>query len=166
MKDIRSWTDKQLANLENNYLKKQAETGGPFSLAEVRLEILRRLPSPMDKVEVARKIVELAKATEDHLTTYGELWSSLNPDQDWKGNATQQIVANSLGQVIAYCVDNDMPILTTLVVRASNRQLSDEAVGHIYNESRSLGVQTGPDPKAFVANQRDLAIAWTEFPDE
>ena len=83
--DISSLSDKQLANLENNYRAKGLETGGPYSLAEVRLEKLRRMPTFLDTIAVARTIVELSQASEDNLTTFGELWKHLNPGQPWKG---------------------------------------------------------------------------------
>jgi len=54
--DIRSWTDAQLANLENNYLAKGAEVGGKFSLAEVRLEKLRRQPSTSIDLRNAKSV--------------------------------------------------------------------------------------------------------------
>ncbi|GFM28601.1 hypothetical protein [Novosphingobium sp. PY1] len=166
MREISELSDKELTALENNYIEKRLESGGPYSLAEVRLEKMRRLPTTLDPVLVARKIVELAKGSSDHLTTYGDLWKSINPDQPWKGNATQQIVANALGRVIAYCVTNGLPILTTLVVRGSSRRLSDEAIGHICSEAKALGVAIGPDPKDFVEKQREAAIRLTEFPME
>jgi len=165
MADITSWTDRQLNNLEKNYISAGKDAGGPFTLAEVKLEKLRRLPSQLDTLTVARKIVELAKQSEDGLTTYGELWTSINPDQEWKGNAAQQIVANALGRVIAYCVKNQLPILTVLVVQAGKRELSDKAVENICREASSLGVAVGSDPKAFVRDQRKAAINLTQFPD-
>ena len=74
MADIIGWTDRQLNNLEKNYISAGKDSGGQFTLAEVKLEKLRRLPSHLDTVTVTRKIVELAKKSEDGLTTYGELW--------------------------------------------------------------------------------------------
>ncbi|AOL22595.1 hypothetical protein Ga0102493_111569 [Erythrobacter litoralis] len=164
MPDISSLSDKQLTNLEKNYLANGVEVGGPYSLAEVRLESLRRTPSALDPVAVAKAIVELARASEDNLTTYGELWNRISPGQPWKGNATQKAVANALTRVVAYCVTHKMPIITVLVVRTDQRDLSELAVENICREAQELGVDTGPDPKAFIEAQRVAAMALADFP--
>lgn len=163
---IQDLSAQQLNNLENNYLAKGVTVGGRYTLAEVRLEKLRRLPSTLDTVATAQRIIELANASDDGLTTYGELWASFNPDKPWKGNATQQIVGNALGRVTAYCITNKMPIITTLVVRSGSRTLSDEAIINITNEARGLGVETGSDPRVFVESQMAAAKALTQFPSE
>lgn len=164
MADISSLSDKQLANLENNYFAKGVETGDLYSLAEVRIEKLRRMPTTLDTVAVARTIVGLSKASDDNLTTYGELWKHLNPGQPWKGNATQQLVTNALARVLAYCVTHGMPIITVLVVRTGERRLSELAIQNIFREAQGLGVQTGPDADAFVFAQRTASIELASFP--
>ena len=70
---------------------------------------------------------------------------------------TLRVVADSLYRVIHYCVTNDLPILTVLVVRSNNRKLSGDAVKNIYNECRDLGVDVGLDPDAFVQTQIELS---------
>lgn len=162
--NIRELTDKQLTNLEKNYAAKGLTEGGPFSLAEVRIEKLRRLPTTIDTVALAKRIVELARQSEDGLVTYGELWHFFNPNQEWKGNATQQVLANALGRVVAYCVTRRLPIVTALVVRTGSRKLSPEAVANIYREAKELGVDTGPEPQLFVEEQCDAARKLTSFP--
>lgn len=163
--EIGQLTDRELINLENNYVAKALTTGGRFSLAEVRLEKLRRLPSQLDTVALAKRIVELARQSPDGLTTYGELWKSFHPDAEWKGNATQQILANALGRVVAYCVSEGLPIVTVLVVRTGSRKLSEEAIDNIYEEAVSLGVNAGNSAEEFVAQQTQLAMRLVEFPE-
>lgn len=163
---IQLLSDKQLDNLEANYIRMGVKIGGRYTLAEVRLEKLRRLPSPLDTVAVAQRIVELARASTDGLTTYGELWASFNPDKGWMGNATQQTVANALGRVVAYCISTGMPIVTTLVVRSGSRKLSEDAIMNIFNEAKELGLNTGADPQQFVQRQRAAAMALITFPAE
>jgi hypothetical protein len=107
--------------------------------------------------EVAAKIVELAARSDDGLVTYGDIWKAFCPNIPWEGHKTLRIVANSLGKVIYYCVTNQLPILTVLVVRGGNRKLSSKAIENISRECRELGVNVRPDPKAFVENQIQLS---------
>lgn len=165
-KSIRELTDKELQNIIANYARLGLETGGAYALAEAKLELLHRQPSPFPVVAVAKAIVEQAKKSGDRLTTYGELWQAFNPGKEWRGNADQQVIGKALGRVIAYCVSHGLPILTTLVVQKGPRKLSDKAIGHIFEEAKSLGVDTGPDPKAFVEQQREAAMALTKFPED
>lgn len=160
---IQDLKNEQLANLQANYLKRNATEGAIYTLAEVKIEMMRRLPNPFGVRETAVKIVEMAQASSDGLLTYGELWKAFRPNEPWKGNASGTIMANALGRVAAYCVDNKLPILTTLVVRTSGRKLSPEAIENIYAAAKEWGVDTGPDAKAFVTAQtegaRKLTIA-------
>ena len=108
----------------------------------------------------------MAKISSDGLVTYKQVWNEFKPDQAWQGNASQQQVANALGRVIAYCVDNQIPIVTTLVVRSDTRTHTDQAISHIYNEASSLGVDVGVDAQSFVNDQqhkaRSLKESWTD----
>jgi len=165
---IEDLTDDQLKTLVENYRRNNRTEGGKYSLKEVLLEQRRRTPSPFGTREVAAKIVELARQSNDGFLTYGELWHSFRPDLPWSGHATQQIVAQSLFRVIGYCVRHKLPIITVLVVRGANRQLSPEAVQNIYNECKELGVETGLNPGAFVKDQITMSksLALHDLPDE
>jgi hypothetical protein len=156
---ISDLSDKELENFEAAYRRKNKIEGGKYSLSEILLEMKRRKPSAFGVREVAAKILELASASPDGLVTYGELWAAFRPDIPWSGHKTLRIVADSLGRVIHYCVTNGLPIVTVLVVQASNRRLSSDAIKNISTECRELGVPVGPDPKAFVDDQVRLARA-------
>src|ERR1700687_4789613 len=161
-------TNDQLKTLAENYRRKNRTEGGKYSRKEVLLEQRRRSPSPFGTREVAAKIVELARESNDGFLTYGELWRSFRPDLPWSGHGTQQIVAQSLFRVIGYCVRHQLPIITVLVVRGTSRRLSAEAIQNIYNECKELGVETGPHPEAFVNDQikKAKALALYDLPDE
>ncbi|MDA9478910.1 hypothetical protein XI03_31385 [Bradyrhizobium sp. CCBAU 65884] len=152
-------TDEQLDTFEANYRRVNKTEGGKYSLSEILLEKLRRKPTAFGTREVAAKILELARGSDDGLCTYGQIWSEFRPNAPWEGHKTLSIVASSLGRVVHYCVTNDLPILTTLVVQTGTRQLSEKAIQNIYNDCRELGVRVGPDPDAFVRKQVDLARA-------
>jgi hypothetical protein len=131
--------------------------GGKYSLSEILLEKRRRKPSAFGVREVAAKIIELAAKSEDGLTTYGDIWNAFRPGVPWEGHKTLRIVADSLYRVIHYCVTNQLPILTVLVVRGSNRRLTSEAISNIFNECKELGIDVGTNPKAFVDEQIRLS---------
>ncbi|QIG97184.1 hypothetical protein [Bradyrhizobium sp. 6(2017)] len=154
---IEQLSDEQLDTFESNYRKAKKTEGGKYSLSEILLEKLRRKPAVFGTRQVAAKIIELAQKSEDGLCTYGQIWSEFRPNTPWEGHKTLSVVASSLGRVVHYCVTNDLPILTTLVVQTGTRRLSHEAIQNIYHECRELGVSVGPDPEVFVRTQAELA---------
>jgi hypothetical protein len=165
---IEDLTDDQLDKFAENYRRSKRVEGGKYSLQEILLEQRRRSPSPFGTREVAARILELAKESNDGFLTYGELWRSFRPDSPWSGHGTQQIVARSLYRVIGYCVRHRLPIVTVLVVRGASRRLSPEAVRNVYEECKELGVETGAHPDAFVTEQIKKAkvLALHDLPDE
>src|ERR1700686_3429055 len=116
---IEDLTDDQLENFAANYRRSKRTEGGKYTLSEILLEQRRRSPSPFGTREIAAKILELARQSNDGFLTYGELWQSFRPDSPWLGNGTQRIVAHSLSRVIGYCVRHKLPIITVLVVRGA-----------------------------------------------
>jgi hypothetical protein len=116
----------------------------------VRTEIQRRKPRDFDPREVVRIILEQTRASVDGLTTYGEVWHAMTGGQPWKGNATQSKMGRELAHALAYCHQSGLPIVTVLVVGQSKRTLSDEAIDRICEECAELGLEIGPDRRAFV----------------
>lgn len=152
-------TDQQINTFIANYEKSGKVEGGNFTLSELRLEKQRRIVSPFPPVEIAKAILEMAKTSKDGLVTYKEVWQKFRPNAVWTGNAPRVEMAKALGRVIAYCIDNRLPILTTLVVQGNSRKHSPEAVQNICNEARSYGMDVGVDPLAFVKNEQDRSRA-------
>ncbi|MEO5705821.1 MAG: hypothetical protein ABIT10_02990 [Alteraurantiacibacter sp.] len=142
-----------------NYVSRGLESGGKYALAELKLERLRRVKSPFSPAETARVIVDLARKSNDGLVTYKEVWSVFRPNATWIGNAPRAEMAKALAAVIVYCVDKKLPILTTLVVLASSRNHSTEAIENIYKEAKSLGVETGSNAPEFVKEQQCSSLA-------
>ncbi len=148
-------TDRQVNSFIANYERSGKAEGGKFSLSELLLEKQRRIVSPFPPAETAKTIVEMAQASKDGLVTYKEVWQKFRPNAVWTGNAPRAEMAKALGRVIAYCIDNKLPILTALVVKGSTRSHSPEAVQNICNEARSYGIDVGTDPYGFVKSQQD-----------
>lgn len=158
---IADLTDKQLKTLQANYVSKGLKEGGKYQLSEVLVELLRRRPSKLDTVEVMQAILKLARESKDNRLTYKDLWHHFYPDQEWSGHGTQTVVKNALARVIGYCVTNNLPVITTLVVQGQTRCLSDLAITYIYKECMELGLEVGDNPKHFVdiQIQRSLELA-------
>ncbi|HZQ00784.1 MAG TPA: hypothetical protein VFB13_14675 [Reyranella sp.] len=147
--------------MERRYVEQGRTEGGPYTLFEIRIELRRRLPSTFDPRIVASKIVELAQANPNGLTTYKALWDVLRPGEAWKGHNSQTTLGNALGTVIAYCCQNRLPILTVLVINGSIGALTDKAIFNIAQECRDLGMDTAPNDRAFVERQVEAAKAIT-----
>ena len=158
---ISALSNEQLASFQRNYDVRGVKTGGLYSLAEIKMELLRRSPSDLDPRKVSSRIIELARGSSDGLVTYGELWQDFHPGKTWRGNADQQVIGNALARVVAYCIDRGLPIVTVLVVQQNGRKLSGQAIDNIFNEAKELGVETGADARDFVESEREKALRLT-----
>ncbi|WP_447765298.1 hypothetical protein [Sphingopyxis panaciterrae] len=148
-------TAQQINSFIANYENSGKIEGGKFSLSELRLEKQRRIISPFPPAETAKAIVEMAQTSKDGLVTYKDVWQRFRPNAVWTGNAPRAEMAKALGRVIAYCIDNELPILTALVVKGSTRSHSPEAIQNICNEVRSYGIDVGTEPREFVKGEQD-----------
>lgn len=154
---LERWEIDKIKRMIANYEDKGATKGGVFPLAELHLELRRRIKSDISPVNLAHSIVARAAAAPDGLATYKELWTEFRPGEEWVGNKSQQIIGNALSRVVGYCVRHGLPILTVLVVKTGSRILDSAAVANICNEARTLGVTVGPEPDKFIDRQRELA---------
>lgn len=152
-------TDEQLETMISNYRTRKVTEGGKWTLSTLLLEKRRRKPAIFPPRQLAEAIIRKTREAHDGLVTYGDLWKAFVPDRPWRGNNPRRIMADALYRVVGYCVSHDLPILTVLVVRASDRRLSPEAVANICHECRELGLRIGPDPELFVEQQRQRSLA-------
>jgi hypothetical protein len=161
-------SDEELERVKNRYLAANKQEGGPFTLREILLEQLRRKPSAFGVVETAKKIIEFAGQSKDGLVTYGDLWKAFRPGVQWKANYSRRVVADALYRVIYYCVRTKLPILTVLVVKGNTRTLSEQAIQHIYDECKVLGVDVGLNPREFVEREsvRAHGLVGSNLPDD
>lgn len=153
---LKGFTEEQLSALEQSLLGGISK-GVRFSLADVRSEIRRRQRHRFDPREVVATILEQVRASKDGLTTYGELWSALTGGTAWQGNSSQSTMGRELGQALAYCHQNGLPMVPVLVVRQSDRSLSAEAVERICEDCTKLGLEIGSDKSGFVESQATAA---------
>ena len=124
---IDSQTDDQLSELERKYRVRGITKGGPYTLQEIleekAIRALRK-PSEIKAEDIVRSIIVLSKQSKDSLVTYLELWQSLKPNTPWKGNYSQRTISKLLDTAIFFCIKNNLPILTVLIVVGSNRTIS------------------------------------------
>jgi hypothetical protein len=146
-------SDKEIQNFIKSYEREDKTEGGIFSLAELRVEKLRRFPSVRAPGEIFRFIVEEASTSPSGTVTYGKVWEFLKPQTPWQGNHSIRIVGSSLGAVIAYCVRHGLPLVSTLVVQSGSGKLSDRAVINIYNEANLYGRGVGLNADEFVQSE-------------
>ena len=153
---IQELTDKQLSNLVENYRRAGKTEGGKYSLAEVRLEQQRRRGIAYNGRDAALKIIELAKASNDGLVTFLELWQSYYPGKKWVGMKCKRQVMQILEAASYYCAKapgGPIPIVTAAVVKSATRDVSQRSKDNIYNAARERGVETGHDVEAFYQAQ-------------
>lgn len=146
-------TGEQLDNLENNYRRKNKIAGGRWSLSEVLQEKQRHLADENDGESVFRFILANSRRSPDLRTTYADIHRAIRPNKRWTGNSSQRLVNRVLHGVIQYCVANNHPIVTSLVVQTETRQLAQDAIENIYETCRALGCDVGPSAYNFVARQ-------------
>jgi hypothetical protein len=157
---VTDWSDDKVASLIKNYRDRQKTEGGVFSLKELLIEQMRRKQDQITPREAALKIIECA-ASNGGAVTYGELWKELWPSKPWLGNHSRSIVSDLLDTVIGYSADNQLPIISVLVVNASNRRLTPAAIKNIFEVCRELRVETGLVPEEFAEKQARLSRALT-----
>ena len=151
-------TDAELTILEANFVKKGAVASQHYALKDVRRELLRRATAGIDGGEVFNHIASLAGNSPDCFATYGDLHSRLWPNDHFVGNGSVGRIMKALGAAILYGVQHGLPCITTLVVKAKDRTLSERAAANIYNTLKGLGVQVGGDVEEFILEQTLAAM--------
>lgn len=151
-------TDAELQALEENFVKKGVVVSKHYALRDVRRELLRRATAGIDGGEVFNHIASLAGNSPDSLVAYGDLYSRLWPNDLFVGNGSVGRIMKALDAAICYCVQRGLPCITTLVVKAKDRSLSERAAANIYNTLKGLGVQVGGDVEEFILVQTLAAM--------
>jgi len=151
-------TDAELDNLERNFLARGVAVGPHYTLREVRHEKMRREAVGFDGAKVVHTILQLCAASPDLCTSYVGLHDALWPTECWSAYASLTKIKKALGAALLYCNDNDLAAVTTLVVRAADRRLSDAATVNIYNTCKRLGQDVGVSADDFVLRNAIAAM--------
>ncbi len=147
-----------LISFENNYLRLNKTQGGIYTLVEVRRELQRRQGGKHDGKTVYKTILALLSASATGYISYGQLFSKLHKVQ-WVGNGSQQLLNKDLGAVVYHCVQNNLPIITSLIISATARQLTDQAKQNIYDCAQRLGITNMPSSvDIFIDDQQNRSL--------
>ena len=153
-KPIEERSTKELENLRKNYLAKDKIEGGPHTLVEVNKELLNRKGSDLDGKDIVNAIISLTNNSPSGITTYGELFTKIH-NKKFIGNSSQSKISKDLDRVIYYCIQNELPIITTLVMRKNQEKLTEQAIQNIYDECKDLGVDVPASPDTFVKSEQE-----------
>lgn len=151
-------TDAELANLEANFVAAGVGASQLHTLKEIRRERLRRANKGLDGGEVVGHILMLASTSKDYLLSYGDLHASLWPTEKFVGHSSIRKIKAALGAAILYSVEAGLPCITTLVVHAKTRCLSERAARNIYETLKGLGVEVGANVEDYVLEQTLAAM--------
>ena len=151
---VEELTDEQLENIIKNYERNNVSVGGPYSLRQVKLEQLRRIKPTFPPREVAKFIIERSNQSVDGFVTYLEIWKHFKPQEPWHGHKSLHEIMNVLGAVVHFCVNNNLPVITSLVVRTNTRNQTENAVENMYEEAKKFGMNVGLIPDEFVSQQQ------------
>ena len=143
-------SDHQLEVFEHVYRESGFTKCACHPLAAVTAERCRRVAGGLTGSEIVQLILDMSQQNSDGYTTYLALYRAVFPGKPWRGT---QAIKQVLHQAIIYCVDNDLPMVTALVVRSDTRELSRKALQNIYRSARDLGVSVGSDASDFVTTQ-------------
>jgi hypothetical protein len=131
------YTDAQLANLVENYHKRNATTGPLGDIRDIKREQLRR-QFGNDGEYIVAAIQNLCRISADGQTTYKALYKYLYPELQWIGHKSVKIIMRALGAANLYCITNKLPIFTTPVVQSATHELSENAANNIFSMYISL----------------------------
>lgn len=151
-------TDHEIRSMIKNYDGNGRTTGGKWSRAELALELDRRKKVIFVPRDLAMKILNLCHDAPDKRVSYGELWLAYHPAPLPKGQGWVKKVTDGLAVLGAWCVDNDLPILSTLVVNNGTRELKDTACENVWNYIKAITNDTSLSARDFVDEQAKLAM--------
>ena len=150
-------THEQLNNLENNYRRMNKTSGGKWTLQQVLEEKKCRQADENDAESLVRVIVENCRRNSDTRTTYADVHRAIYPNEKWTGDSSKNKVMRALRNVVAHCIANGLPIITSLVVQEKSRKLTPGAIENIYKTCREFDFDVGLNTFNFVARQIALS---------
>jgi hypothetical protein len=78
-----------------------------------------------------------------------------------------RLLGDAMARVHNYCFDNELPIVTVMVVQKKTRSLSEAAKKNIFEYARNKGLDVGLDRNAFIERQiaESLKLSIESLPD-
>ncbi|UTW59783.1 hypothetical protein KFE96_05630 [Kordiimonas sp. SCSIO 12603] len=152
---LKNWKKKDIESFIANYKRLGKTEGGKYSLAELEEELRERKAKSanLEPKYVLSQICELSKKSKNGFLFYGDLWKRIFPDEKWSGHKSLRKIADELYAVIRYCVKNDLPIMTALVINSVTKDLTEEAIQNIYEECLREGKVISVSAEKFVRSE-------------
>lgn len=151
---IEHLNDHEISQLETRIVASQG-AGQDHSLSAVLSVKLSRQAPDFSGRDVTRLILAKSQESHDGLVTYKELWQSCYPGKNWLGQNSVNTIMKILGHAVNYCLDNGLPIVTSIVVRKDSRDNSAKAKNNMFEATiarRTL--PPGMGPEAFVTREK------------
>lgn len=158
VKAIDDLNDSEVAAFIKNYERLGKAEGGVWPLSELHREQSRRVSSKFPPREMIDGILRLCRESDDRRVSYVAIWNAFEPETPWQAYHSQKQVTNGLYKVGAYCLDHDMPMLSVLVVPATTRVLTEEAVNNIWSFAKDRGADVGDNAAAYVEKEAVRAL--------
>jgi len=165
VKAIDDLNDAEIAAFIKNYERLGKTEGGVWPLSELHREQSRRVSSKFSPREMIDAILRLCRESDDRRVSYVAIWNAFEPETPWQAYHSQKQVTNGLYKVGAYCLDHGMPMLSVLVVPATTRVLTDEAVSNIWEFAKKRGAAVGDNAASYAENEALRALHMIEGRD-
>ena len=150
-------TTDELLRLETCLVSGIQENEHSLGLQQIRIELFRRKVGGIDGMDVVRQICRLCvKSYRDHIT-YATLSRALWPRQTFEGHGEGSRIKQALDAAMLFCVENDLPLMNTLVVSRVDHKLSKRDVQTIHETARHLCVDVGSDPDSYIREETEAA---------
>lgn len=151
---IEHLSDHEVSQLEARIVASQG-AGQDHSLSAVLSVKLSRQAPDFSGRDVTRLILAKSQESHDGLVTYKELWQSCYPGMDWQGQNSVNKIKKILGNAVNYCLDHELPIVTSIVVRTDSRDNSAKAKDNMFEATITRRIlPPGMGPETFVTREK------------
>lgn len=155
---LRDLTEREIRAMIKNYDRNGQTSGGKWSRSELVLELDRRKSTVYPPHHLAQIILRMCHVSYDRRVSYKELWLAHNEGPLPKGQNWVKPLTDGLAVLGAWCIDNDLPILSTLVVNDQKRELSDQAASNVWNYMKDKLPNVPLNAREFVEQQAVLSM--------
>jgi hypothetical protein len=175
-KQLSDYPTKALKAWRDNYVARNATTGGMFSLAQIEAELASRakpsrkresaggpkFPPIMDLDAFAQLVIDTSQAQDDGLVTYGELWAHIK-NEPWSAHA-RGLMASMSHHLTRHCTAKGIPNLASLIVTQRTRARSPKGVMWLHVQAQRYGdpLADGTTDDGYTAAAIQLAQSYAQ----
>nr|WP_086494319.1 hypothetical protein [Novosphingobium panipatense] len=152
-------TEQEIKRMIANYDERGLTEGGKWPRAELVLAQQRKKVASYPLLELARKILLMAKASDDGRVSYGDLWLEFNDGPIPAGQYWVRPMLNSLEVLGVWCFDRQLPLINILVVNGGTREVVETTLQSMWDAAKLRGFPIPADLKEFALEQANAALA-------